>query len=128
MDSGFAAGEIKDARNGRVLLDDIDDLMHQTRHLVEGNVLASLRLTKDEAGILLREESLGDLHVQHTGRGHQDQGQDQRRELVPEHEFKAPVITAQHRLEAALAELAQAARRLLVMALQKQRAHDRRQG
>ena len=42
----------------------VDELPHQVRHAGEGRVLARIGLAEDEAGILLREEALGDDDVE----------------------------------------------------------------
>ncbi len=125
---GRGAGEIQHAGNRRILTNGFGKLVHDPLHVGVGDVLARLRLAEDEAGILLREKALWDLHVEQAGRGHQDQGRDQHAELVPEDEFEAPVIAAERRLKAALGDAVEPARRTLAVTLQEQRAHHRRQG
>ena len=54
-----AAGVGVDVKDGGVLLDDVDDLLHGEVHEGEGSVLRSLHAAEDGAGVLLGEEALG---------------------------------------------------------------------
>ncbi len=109
------AGETDHPEDCRILPGDIGDLLHISRHLGKGRVLARLRRAKNEAGILLREKALRDLHIEKTGRPHQQQGQEQRRQLMAEDKPQPAVIDVEERHEDALGTTVEATRLLLAV-------------
>ena len=59
-----AAGEADHVRDRRILADDADELAELPPHRLEGDALVGADAADDAAGVLLREEALGDLDVQ----------------------------------------------------------------
>ena len=75
------------------------DLLLQPIHFRERNVLAGLGRAEQNAGVLLREEALGDDDEQIAGRDdRRDEGQQASR-TVPQHEIEAALIAVRHRVE-----------------------------
>ncbi len=125
---GGGAGEGEDPGDVGIRAHNVDDLLHQLGHLVIRDVLSRVGLSKDEAGILLREKALGDRHIKIAGQYDQRQGRQQGRQLVAEDKVETAVIASQHPVEGALGNSVEAAGGMQPLFLEEKRAQDRGQG
>ncbi len=120
-----AAGEADHGIDGRILLDDRDELLQLLPHQLERNALVALDAAGDTARILLREEALWNDRVEiEIGRdGRQQDGQDQAR--VVERPGERVLVAAQHGVEEPLGHAMKAALPVGLRALEQQRTHHR---
>ena len=76
-------------------------------------VLRSLDCSLDYTCVLLRQKAARHSQIE-IARGHQrHQGQTQHEDLVPQHPFEAPLITAKEKVEAALTDAVHKPRRAI---------------
>ncbi len=73
-------------------------------HRLEGNALRRLRDGLDQAGVLDREEALGDHDIEKDGQHDGADGDQQRQRLVAEHHDQAAVVERDHPAEPAGAQ------------------------
>src|SRR5262249_54990440 len=92
-------------RHGGITSDDFAQYLLTPFHLLEGDILAGFRDAGDHSGVLLREEPLGDDDEEIHRDSQRRQKHAQRRELVPQHEIQAPLITRKHAIETAFRDL-----------------------
>ena len=73
-----AAGEAGHAGDIRILADDLHELPELPAHRLEGDALVGADAGDDAAGVLLREEALGDRHVEIDVEDHRRQEDEHR--------------------------------------------------
>ena len=115
------------ARDVRIAGDHVEQRVLAANHLVEGDILRRIGQSGDDAGVLLRKESLGYLDVQQHGRRDRDQEYRQGGALVIEHEIETARVPGKQAIEGALdRHVGLAVLRVLLVA-QEQGAHGRRE-
>ena len=124
----IGSGEHEDAADTRIVAHDIDDLVSYFDRFQKRRVLPNIDFAENGAGVLLREEPLRDFHIEAAGCHHQQQGSDERGELMAEDEIEPAVVRPDHSFEEALGPAVETALGVQPLLLQEQRAHDRRQG
>ena len=124
---GARAGETGDRLHGRIGLHDLDQPLEPVVHRLEGGGLVGLDGAGEPAGILLREEALGDAPEEKDVQPQRDEQDPQGESRMIEHAGERPVVETEHALEDALAGAVGAAV-LVLAALEQQRAHHRRGG
>ena len=94
-----APSAIADGRDVRVGLDDRAELLLQLHHLGERDVLRRVGGAEQDAGVLLREEALGDDDEQIDGGGDGGEEDHQGHEAVAQHDVEAALVAVGERGE-----------------------------
>ncbi len=122
-----AAQEGAIGRDVRVLRDNVGHLVRDARHLIERDILAGLDDAEDRARVLLREEALGDRHVEIGGRRHGAEENHQGEALVAQNPVEPVGIAAQQPVEEVFEHHVDAAVLRVFLVAQELRGHHRRQ-
>ena len=108
---------------------DLHELPELPAHRLEGDALVGADAADDAAGVLLREEALGDGDIEMDVQDHRRQEHQHGRQRMAQHEAQAVAVPALQGGEAALAPAEEAARPpRIVMRPQHVGAHHRRGG
>ncbi len=112
--------------DGRILQHGVDHRLLALRHRRIGDVLRRLRQAEDQPGVLLREEALGDDHVEVAGKSDGREHHHQGDEAMPQHHLEAGLVEREQAVERALGQAIEPPMRL-VLVLEQARAHHRGQ-
>ena len=119
------AHEGGDAGDIGVVLHDRNDARLQFRHLGDGRALRGFDDGGDDAGVLLRQEALGDGDVEQHRADQGQHGDEQHAALVPQGPAQRVAVAAEHQREAALEHPREPAGVLPVDRAQQAPAHHR---
>ena len=109
----------------RILTHDGDEVGHLEAHRLERNPLVRLDIAHQPAGVLLREEALGNDRIKVKIEADRRSQQHQHDEPVPQRPPEGDLVGAQHRRKGALARPVQAAVFTVFLRPQQARAHHR---
>ena len=122
-----AAGEADDGGDGRVAVDDADDLRELAADRLETDRLVGAQSALQRSGILLRKKALGDGDIEPDGETDRHREYDHHQRDMAERPVERPGVAALDALEAA-AEPVAARVFLGVVGAQQQRRQHRRHG
>ena len=110
-----------------ILEQDVDQRLLALGHRGEGDILRGLGDADDLSGILLREESLRNDHIEIAGQRDGGEHHHQRCEAVTQHDAQAARVQREQAIETPLEQQIELVMLLARLVLQQARAHHRRQ-
>ena len=118
---------IADRGDRRVLQHDVGDRFDALGHVDEGDVLPGLGDAENEAGVLLREEALGNDDVEHAGDDDGREHDHERDEAVAQRHLQAAVVDGDETVESVLGHPVEPAAFCAGLGREEPRAQHRRQ-
>jgi hypothetical protein len=121
-----AAGEGAESGDVRIVQQHVAELADDAHHLLGRRVLRGLGETRDQAGVLDREEALGNRDGHDRGQRHGGEEDAEGDELVAQHDVERAPVEPQHAIEPGLDHAVDAAV-LAGFAMHEARAQHRRE-